>query len=132
MPAHRETHCPTADKQHRVYQIKDPSICTACPHFGVCTKAKDGRRIRRLVNEETKLKLEAQYKKPECQAIYKLRKQKVELPFGHIKRNLGAGSFLLRGLAGVNAEMALLTSCFNIARMIGIFGVPTLAAKLAG
>jgi transposase len=120
------------DKQHRVYQIKDPSICTACPHFGVCTKAKDGRRIRRLVNEETKLKLEAQYKKPECQAVYKLRKQKAELPFGHIKRNLGAGSFLLRGLAGVNAEMALLTSCFNIARMIGIFGVPTLVAKLAG
>lgn len=119
-------------KQHRVYQIESPSLCTACPHFGVCTKSKGGRRIKRLVNEETKLKLEAQYKRPECQAIYKLRKQKVELPFGHIKRNLGAGAFLLKGLAGVNAEMAILTSCFNIARMIGIFGVVTLISKLVG
>ena len=120
------------NKQHRVYQIASPSLCTTCPHFGVCTKSKNGRRIKRLVNEETKLKLEAQYKKPECQAIYKLRKQKVELPFGHIKRNLGAGYFLLKGLAGVNAEMAILTSCFNIARMIGIFGVATLVGKLVG
>ncbi len=120
------------DKEHRVYQIEDPSKCTACPHFGVCTKDKEGRRIRRLVNEETKLKLEAQYKKPECQAIYKLRKQKVELPFGHIKSNLGAGAFLLRGLDGVNAEMSLLASCFNIRRMITLFGVLPLIAKLVG
>ena len=60
------------------------------------------------------------------------RKAKVELPFGHIKRNLGAGAFLLRGLDGVNAEMSLLTSCFNIARMIGILGVVPLIAKLVG
>ena len=120
------------DKQHKIYQIESPSLCAACPHFGVCTKSKNGRRVSRLVNEETKLKLEAQYKTPECQAIYKLRKQKVELPFGHIKRNLEAGYFLLRGLEGVNAEMSLLTSCFNIARMIGIFGVVPLIAKLAG
>jgi transposase len=120
------------DKQHRIYQMESPSLCRACPHFGVCTKDKSGRRIRRLVNEETKLKLEAQYKTPESQAVYKLRKQKVELPFGHIKRNLGAGAFLLRGLEGVNAEMSLLTSCFNIARMIGILGVGPLMAKLVG
>jgi len=120
------------EKQHRLYQIKPPSLCLACPHFNICTKAKGGRRIRRLANEETKLKLESQYKKTECQAIYKLRKEKVEHPFGHIKRNLGAGAFLLKGLAGVNAEMALLTSCFNIVRMIGILGVVPLVAKLGG
>ena len=85
-----------------------------------------------MVNEETKLRLESQYKKPECQAIYKLRKEKVEHPFGHIKHNLGAGAFLLKGLAGVKAEMALLTSCFNIVRMINILGVPKLMAELTG
>ena len=47
-----------------------------------------------------------------------LRKQKVELPFGHIKRNLKMDSFLLRGLKGVKAEASVLSSCFNIARMI--------------
>jgi transposase len=112
------------DKNHRVYQIADKSLCLKCQHFGLCTKAKYGRRIRRLVDEDLKLKLEHQYVQKESQAIYKLRKEKVELPFGHIKRNLGVTSFLLRELAGVKAEMSLLASCFNITRMINIVGVP--------
>jgi len=62
--------------------------------------------------------------------IYKLRIQKAELPFGHIKRNLGVNTFLLRGVEGAKAEMSLLASDFNIARMITIFGVKTLIAKL--
>ena len=57
-------------------------------------------------------------------------KKKFELPFGHIKRNLGAGVFLLRGIEGVNAEMALLSTCFNISRMITIVGISRLMAKL--
>ncbi|WP_353740367.1 hypothetical protein [Candidatus Magnetominusculus xianensis] len=49
--------------------------------------------------------------------IYKKRKEKVELPFG---RNLNGWAFLLRGLKGVNAEMAILSTCFNISRMVTI------------
>lgn len=120
------------DQRHRIYQLKDKTICFACPHYGACTQSKSGRRISRLEHEETKLKLEERYKTDECRAIYKLRKQKVELPFGHIKRNLGTDYFLLRGLPGVKAEMALLASCFNLARMITLLGVPKLVAKLAG
>ena len=55
----------------------------------------------------------------------------MELPFGHFKRNLGAGHFLLRGLAGMRAEMSLLASGFNVARLIGLFGVAGLIAKLS-
>src|SRR3972149_5953437 len=120
------------EKQHRVYQIQDGSLCQGCQHFGVCTRSKYGRRIRRLLNEEVKLKLEEQYRKEESQVIYKLRKEKVELTFGHIKRNLGVNAFLMRGLEGVKAEMSLLASCFNIARMITIMGVAALIARLAG
>jgi hypothetical protein len=72
------------------------------------------------------------YDLPSSQKIYTIRKQKVELPFGHIKRNLGANHFLLRGLDGVKAEMSLLSGCFNIARMINIIGVCGLVEKLAG
>ena len=118
------------DKNHRVYQISNKNICLSCRHYGICTRAKHGRRIRRLVNEETKLKLKNQYEKEESQRIYKLRKERVELPFGHIKRNLGVSSFLLKGSDGVKAEMSLLSTCFNIARMIGILGIPTLMAKV--
>ena len=64
------------------------------------------------------------------QAIYKKRKEKVELPFGHIKRNLKVDAFLLRGLKGVNAEMSLLSTSFNISRMITIIGMSKLISGL--
>lgn len=115
-------------KRHRVYRISG-SRCRACKFFGRCTRSKNGRRIRRLMNEDVKLKLEEQYKKEDLQAIYRKRKEKVEHPFGHIKRNLGAGTFLLRGLAGVRAEWSILASSFNITRMISIFGVRQLIEK---
>jgi transposase len=118
------------DKQHKVYQITDKSLCLKCSNFGLCTKAKYGRRIRRLVHEDLKIKLEHQYNTEPSQAIYKLRKEKAELPFGHMKRNLGVTSFLLRGLEGVKAEMSLLASCFDITRLINIVGVPLLVAIL--
>ncbi len=105
--------------------------CQDCKHFGRCTKSKrDGRKISRLFNEELREKLETSYELPSSQKIYALRKQKAELPFGHIKHNLKVGHFLLRGLNGVKAEMSLLSGCFNIARMINIIGVCALVEKL--
>ena len=117
-------------KKHKSYVISDKSICFRCCHLGECTKSKYGRKVIRLHNEETREKLEAQYEQPESQEIYKLRMQKVELPFGHIKHNLNVNAFLLRGLDGVKAEMSLLASCFNISRMITILGVEGLVREL--
>ena len=108
-------------------------ICRECAHFGVCTKnGRKGRHITRYVNEEFREKLTRRYESAKGRAIYGMRKEKVELPFGHIKRNLGAGHFLLRGLSGVRAEMSLLATCFNVARLITILGVTGLIAQLGG
>jgi hypothetical protein len=112
-----------------IYRIKR-SVCQQCRNFGVCTTGIIGRKVTRLLKEDLKQKLEAQYEQPESQKVYKLRKQKAELPFGHIKHNLNVSGFLLRGLDGVKAEAAILSSCFNIARMISIMGVTGLIAKL--
>lgn len=109
-----------------MYKISEGSICRGCVQFGVCTKSQEGRMITRLINERLRQKIERQYEQSESQAIYKLRGQRVEHPFGHIKRNLKVDSFILRGLDGVRAEMSILASCFNIARMISIIGVPAL------
>lgn len=124
--------CPAGEQMYRsyqatgsnkiVYRMKRESACLACKHYGECTNAKRGRTICRLVNEETKETLEKLYESERGQQIYAMRKMKVELPFGHIKRNLGAGTFLLRGLEGVNAELGILGSCFNIARLITLLG----------
>jgi transposase len=115
----------------KIYMIREKSLCFNCRHFGLCTRAKSGRTVSRLIKEELRERLEAQYEQPESQEIYKRRMQKVELPFGHIKRNLKVNAFLLRGLDGVKAEMSLLASCFNISRMITILGVEGLVKKLA-
>jgi len=117
-------------EQNKVYMIREKAMCKQCPHWGVCTKSQQGRQITRLINEEVRQKLEAQYEEAESQAIYKLRQQKAELPFGHIKRNLKVDAFLLRGLDGVKAEASLLASCFNIRRMISIIGIRALIEKL--
>jgi transposase len=116
-------------KRHKVYRIGG-SACKKCCHLDVCTDNPRGRTIARLLKEELVQKLETQYDQPGSKDVYKLRKQKVELPFGHIKHNLGVSGFLLRGLDGVKAETSVLCTCFNIARMITIIGVSDLIAKL--
>ena len=115
---------------NRVYKISDKKNCLACPHYGICTKSPTGRTISRLLKEETRQKLEAQYDEPSSQEIYRLRKEKVELPFGHIKHNLKFDYFLLRGQKGAKAEASIIGTCFNLVRMITLLGVPGLVKEL--
>jgi transposase len=117
---------------NRHYQITDPQLCHQCGHYGHCSSARRGRKIIRLPHEQLKEKLEAQYQQPASQQIYAKRKARVEHPFGHIKRNLKTDAFLMRGRSGVGAETSLLATCFNLARMISIFGVSALIGKLTG
>lgn len=117
-------------KKYDIYKITEACLCSTCPHFGLCTKNRYGRTIARYHDETLRKKLEAQYQSPEGQVIYKLRQQKAELPFGHLKRNLKFDSFLLRGIEGVKAEFSLAAACFNIARMITIVGVTQLIQRL--
>ena len=118
-------------RKSKTYQITDSSLCVNCQNFNVCTNGKRGRRINRLINEVVRERLKSQYEEPESQEIYKLRQQKAEIPFGHIKRNLKVSAFLMRGRDGAKAEMSLLGTCFNMARMITILRVPGLIEKLA-
>lgn len=127
-----EFHQPHKENKADVYKISDPNRCRECRHFGRCTKSNQGRQVHRLWNEASRLKFEALYRQPGSRAIYKLRQQKSEYPFGHIKRNLKFDSFLTRGRDGANAEIALAATCFNVARMITILGIPALIQKLQG
>lgn len=115
----------------RHYMIIDKNFCFNCQHWGLCTKGKSGRRTFRSHNEELIEKFESQYEQEGSQEIYAKRKDRVEHPFGHIKKNLKTDAFLMRGRDGVQAETSLLATCFNIARMISIFGVSGLIGKLA-
>jgi len=113
----------------RHYQITKKTLCIGCPHYGECTKAKKGRKIVRLANEEAKQRFEQLYENN--LDVYARRKMKVEHPFGHIKRNLKADAFMLRGTDGVQAETSILATCFNVARLITIFGTSIFLSKLS-
>ena len=120
------------EKTKRVYRIEKPVLCRACNFFGECTRSKQGRNIVRHVKEELKEIIEARYCDPEGQQIYERRKARVEHPFGYMKKNLGFGQFLLRGIQGARAEAALVAICFNLTRMISLLGgVQMFTAKLA-
>lgn len=115
---------------NRSYRMAHSKVCQTCQHFGKCTKAKYGRTLERLPAESLKEHLEQIYVLPENQVIYKRRQAKIELVFGHIKHNLGVRCFLLRGRAGVRAEISLLSICFNIRRLITLLGNQGLIRKL--
>jgi hypothetical protein len=115
----------------RHYLIKNKHLCLCCKHYGQCTTSKKGRKVTRLYNEETRQRLEAQYLEADSQAIYARRKTRVEHLFGHIKRNLKTDAFMIRGKEGVQAETSLLATCFNVVRMITIFGVRGLIEKMS-
>ncbi len=118
------------ERKRKRYWIDDNGeTCTMCKRFGNCTRSLKGRRLNRHFNQELVEKWELQYNA--SKETYRLRKEKVELPFGHIKQNMNFKSFLLRGLAGVRAELALVANSFNLTRMINLLGVQTLVAILA-
>ena len=76
----------------------------------------------RHVNEELKERIEQRYKQSEYRQIYEKRKQRVEHPFGYIKKAMGFTQFGLKGLHGAQAEAAIVATCFNLIRMIGLLG----------
>lgn len=121
----------SVDKRKHAKAYKASSDdCLACQHFRACTSSVHGRIIKRSLYENLKEQLERVYDSPQGQDIYRLRKQKAELPFGHFKRNLSALQFMLRGRSGSNAESSLLSTCFNIARMITLVGIQQLIIAL--
>lgn len=112
----------------KYYRIAQAGQCQGCAHFGQCTTSPKGRRIMRLEQEDDREKFEAQYEANK--EIYDRRKELVEHPFGHVKRNLKTDSFMLRGTDGVAAETSLLATCFDLRRVMTIIGISALIEKL--
>jgi len=108
-----------------VYTIEKAEVCRTCLHWGVCTQSKVGRSVVRLEQEELRETLRKQFEQPEIKKVFARRKAVVEHPFGHLKRNLGMRTFLLRGLLGVKAEFALGATAFNLTRVLRLLGGTT-------
>lgn len=121
--------------QQKEYRIETSRICRSCPHYGKCTKARQGRTITRHVLENSVQLLAQRFEEPENREIYKRRKARAEHPFGFIKKILGFVQFQLRGLEGAAAEASIVATCFNVRRMItilnGVAGFKAAISKAA-
>jgi len=103
--------------------------CQTCPVREKCLakgKLKKGlpRSIVRYEYEEYKVK--SNKRVVEDKPKYKKRKGIVEHPYGTFKRSFDFSYFLLIGLEKVNAEFNLVCSCYNLKRLITIFGIKEL------
>ena len=108
----------------RLYRVSG-AVCRACPAFGICTT--DGRHGRGLEigpHEAVLRRHRTWMATREAQHAYQQRQHLVEPVFGIIKEQLRARRFLLRGLANVKAEWALLATAFNLRTLWRLWRAP--------
>jgi transposase len=89
--------------------------CRACPALGICTKDKHTGRALWIGAADLLLRRHREWMETdEARALYNRRKTLIEPVFGILKEQMGGRRFLLRGLANVRAEFALLAVAFNL------------------
>lgn len=91
------------------------TVCKSCPALGVCTRDKHTGRALWIGPSDLLLRQHRQWMTTrEARFLYARRKELIEHIFGILKEQMGARRFLLRGLAKVRAEFALLATAFNL------------------
>ncbi len=90
-------------------------ICRDCPAFGTCTSNGTwGRRIEIRPHDPALRRHRSWMATEQAKAAYSQRKELVEPVFGILKEQMGLRRFLLRGLAKVRTEFAMLAAAFNL------------------
>src|SRR5438876_3158542 len=108
-------------EQGRLIRYYTTRKCRDCPLKSKCTTNQRGRRITRWVDEKFLEDMARRVRaRPE---LMRRRQQLSEPPFGTIKRAMGHGYFLTKGLNKVGAELSLTILSYNIKRVINILGV---------
>lgn len=115
----------TVSKQGKQMRIYETKACGDCPMRGQCTRAKRGNR--RVYRWELESVLERIQERSDSRPrMMRSRAALVEHPFGTLKRAMGHGYFLTKGLKRVGTEMNLSVLAYNLKRVIKILGVPRL------
>lgn len=109
--------------KQKSYRIVKRRYCRECKHRVKCTKAAQGRTLKRSMFQETIDVIRNNFSKQNSQKIFSRRKYRAEHPFAHIKMNLGYNTFLLNGKPRVDAEFSLMAIAYNIKRMWNILGL---------
>jgi len=114
-------------RNHRVRRYTTKS-CQACNLREQCTQNKKGRIIERSIYQEA---IEANKKRvDENPDYYKLRQQITEHQFGTLKRQWDFTYTLMRGKENVLSEVNIMMMVYNLRRLMSIFSIKELKARL--
>ena len=113
---------------HKVKHYKNRQACKNCEIRIQCTKNKNGRFIERSIYQEA---LEENQKRVASNPnYYRLRQQITEHQFGTLKRQWGFTFTLMKGKENVLSEVNLMMICYNLRRIMSIYGIDVLKNKL--
>jgi hypothetical protein len=92
-----------------------PERCQACARQASCTKnPARGRAVKRSEHEDLVNAHRARMETPEGRALYRLRKQTVELQYADMKQNRDLRKFCGRGLVRTQIEVGLTELVYNL------------------
>jgi transposase len=104
------------------------NACPRCPLRSRCTRS-NRRKIGRTPDERLVDQMQARVRAN--RAVLYRRKAIVEHPFGTLKRWMGYGHFLTRGIESVKAEFSLAVLSYNLKRALAVAGAPRMIAAVA-
>jgi len=112
-----------------------PSICANCPFANKCLsktaiKYRVSRQLERTLNQEAVNDNKNRLNTAKGKNLYRKRQAIVEHPYGIIKRQWAIDHTLLKGMEKVNAEFAIVCTCYNLRRAVSILSAKTLIDKL--
>ena len=117
-------HSTRTDGGHVRYQYRsNKTVCATCPLRSQCLPKKTPyRTLYRWEHEEV---VERHRARMEVAGREYMRRRSglAEHPFGTLKLWCGWTHFLVRGLTKVRGEFHLLTTCYNLKRVLNILGV---------
>jgi len=114
-------------RNHQVKHYKTKA-CEGCGKREKCTTNKKGRFIERSIYQEA---LEGNEKRvTQNPQYYKLRQQITEHQFGTLKRQWGFTYTLMKGKQNVLSEVNLMMMCYNLCRLMSIYDINELKARL--
>lgn len=101
----------------RVYRCK-PSVCRACPHFGVCTQSKSGRQVAISIYEEQVAANRQRVRSEAARPLMQIRRQRGEAPFSYYKQYGGLRRLSGHGLGFAEKKALMAAAGWNLMLLV--------------
>lgn len=111
------TRQPNRDATHRYYKAKGKA-CKACPHFGVCTKNRNGRAVSISAHEGRISANRERVRSEEMRPLMQIRRQRGESPFGYFKQFGGLRRLSGRGLEHADKKALIAGAGWNLLLLV--------------